>query len=75
VEFGTAVTCSKCKQPIVSGEGFGFVCFKIPGTDGYHFFHRRSRSEDCWEGYLREPDNVVHTRKLEVDRWAQSQRT
>ena len=31
MEFRTTVTCSKCKQPIVSGEGFGFVCFKIPG--------------------------------------------
>jgi len=39
---------------IVSGEGFGYVCFKIPGKEGYHFFHRRFRSEDCWEAYMRE---------------------
>jgi len=54
VEFRTVVTCSKCKQPIVSEEGSGFVCFKIPGAEGYHFFHGRSRGEDCWEAYLRE---------------------
>jgi hypothetical protein len=41
MEFGTFVFCSKCQQPIVSGEDFGFVCFKIPGQVGYHFFHRR----------------------------------
>ena len=33
VEFRTVITCSKCQQPIVSGEGFGFVCFKIPGQE------------------------------------------
>jgi hypothetical protein len=31
MEFKTSVICSKCQQPIVSGAGFGFVCFKIPG--------------------------------------------
>ena len=31
MELRTAVTCSRCKRPIVSGEGFGFVYFKIPG--------------------------------------------
>jgi hypothetical protein len=54
VEFKTVVLCSKCQQAIVSGEGFGFVRFKIPGKEGYHFFHRRFRSADGWEGYLRE---------------------
>ena len=50
-----AVTiCSKCQQPIVPGAGFGFVCFKIPGKDGYHFFHRRFRNGDCWEAYIQE---------------------
>ena len=55
MKFGTAVVCSKCMQPIVSGQGFGYVCFKIPGKEGYHFFHRRFRTGDCWEGYLKEP--------------------
>jgi hypothetical protein len=54
MEFKTVVICSKCQQPIVSGEGFGFVCFKIPGEEGYRFFHRRFRSEDCWEVYVME---------------------
>ena len=54
VEFKTGVICSKCQQPIVHGENFGYVCFKIPGKDGYHFFHRRFRGGDCWETYLQE---------------------
>jgi len=54
VEFRTTVTCSKCKQPIVSGEGFGFVCFKIPGKQSYYFFHRKFGGGDCWEAYLQE---------------------
>ena len=52
--LGTVIVCSKCKEPILLGEGFGFVCFKISGKGGYHFFHRRFRSGDCWEVYLRE---------------------
>src|SRR5437660_12883076 len=43
--------CSKCKQLIVSGEGFGFVCFKIPGTESYRFFHRRFCRGERWEAY------------------------
>jgi hypothetical protein len=35
VKFGTVVVCSKCKQPIASGQGFGYVCFKIPGKEGW----------------------------------------
>jgi hypothetical protein len=58
VEFRTAVTCSKCKQPIV-GEGFGSVCFKIPGAEAYHFFHRRSGGEDCWEAYMNDAPEIV----------------
>ena len=54
MEFRAAVTCSKCKQAIVSGQGFGFVCFKIPGKDSYRFFHRGLGGEDCWEAYLKE---------------------
>jgi hypothetical protein len=55
VEFRTVAVCSKCKQRIVSGEGFGFVCFKTPGKESYQFFHNRFRSGDCWEAYLKEP--------------------
>ncbi len=54
MKFKTVVICSKCKQPIVPGEGFGHVCFKIPGKEGYHFFHRGFRSGDCWEAYMME---------------------
>ncbi len=42
MEFRKVVICTKCQQPIVSGAGFGYVCFKIPGREDYHFFHRRS---------------------------------
>jgi len=54
VKFRTVVICSKCQQPIVRGEGFGYVCFKIPGKEGHRFFHRRFLSGDCWEAYLKE---------------------
>jgi hypothetical protein len=54
VQFETAVQCSKCQQPIVPGQGWGFVCFKIPDKDGYLFFHYRFRAGDCWEGYSKE---------------------
>jgi hypothetical protein len=54
VEFRTTVTCSKCQQPILSGEGFGFVRFKIPGKEGYRFFHRMVGGAGCWEAYLKE---------------------
>jgi hypothetical protein len=54
VEFRTVLHCSKCRQPIVSGQGFGFVCFKIPGKEGYQFFHCRFRTGDCWDSYLKE---------------------
>jgi hypothetical protein len=50
----TMVRCGKCQQPIVSGQGFGFVCFKIPGKTGYWFFHCRFRVGDCWDAYLKE---------------------
>jgi hypothetical protein len=53
MNFTTTIICSKCQEPIVSGAGFGFVCFKIPGKEGYLFFHRRFRSGDCWEAYVR----------------------
>ena len=54
MKFGTVVVCSKCKQPIVSGQGFGYICFKVPGKEGYHFFHRRFQTGDCWDDFLRE---------------------
>jgi len=54
VEFIKIVICSMCQKPIVSGEAFGFACFKIPGQEGYQFFHRRSPGGDCWEAYMRE---------------------
>lgn len=56
MRFRTNVICSKCQQPIVSGVGFGFACFKIPGKEGYLFFHRRFRGRDCWEAYMRRAD-------------------
>ncbi len=41
MKFGTVVVCSKCKQPIASGQGFGYVCFKIPGKEGLEAFRSR----------------------------------
>ena len=54
MRFAAIVHCSQCKQPIFSGQGFGYVCFKIPGEEGYHFFHRRFRTGDCWDDLLKE---------------------
>ena len=54
MERETVVQCSQCHQPIVSGKGSGLVCFKVPGKEGYQFFHHRFRYGECWEGYLRE---------------------
>ena len=54
VRNATVVHCAKCQQPIVSGQGFGFVCFKSPGKTGYWFFHCRFRAGDCWDAYLKE---------------------
>jgi len=53
VSSGGLVHCSECRQPIASGDGLGFVCFKVPGTEGYHYFHCRFRGGDCWEAYLK----------------------
>lgn len=50
----TLIHCCKCQQPIVRGESWGFVCFKIPGKEGYQFFHRRFLGADCWDAYLKE---------------------
>ena len=48
------VHCTKCQEPIVPGGGSGSVCFKIPGKEGYQFFHSRFRGGDGWETYLKE---------------------
>jgi hypothetical protein len=37
VKFRTVVLCSRCQQPIISVENFGFVCFKIPSKEGAGF--------------------------------------
>jgi len=60
MRFATCVHCSRCQQPIVRGERSVSVSFKIPGKEGYHFFHCRVRG-DCWEAYLREgrPNEVA----------------
>jgi hypothetical protein len=54
MQFRTAIMCSQCQRPIVSGQGFGFVYFKIPGKASYRFFHRKFGGGDCWEAYLKE---------------------
>jgi hypothetical protein len=48
------MVCSQCQRPIVPGQGFGFVYFKVPGKESYRFFHRRFGGGDCWENYLKE---------------------
>ena len=52
VKSDTTIHCSKCQKPIFSG--VGFVRFKIPGKEGYRFFHCRFRGGDCWEAYLQQ---------------------
>ena len=54
MEFRKAIMCSQCQQPILPGQGVGFVYFKIPGKQTYGFFHRRFGGGDCWEAYLKE---------------------
>ena len=49
--------CGECRQPILSGEQC--VCFKVPGTAGYQFFHCRYRYADCWEGILSRSTNAL----------------
>jgi hypothetical protein len=53
VKSANVVQCTECRQPIASSEDIGFVCFKVPGTEGYHYFHCRFRGSDCWEAYLK----------------------
>jgi hypothetical protein len=54
VEPGTIVHCGKCSERIVVGKDLGYVCFKLPVKEGCQFFHRRFRSGDCWEIYLKQ---------------------
>jgi hypothetical protein len=54
VQFRTPIIRSQCQQLIVSEQGLGFVCFKIPGKEDYRFFHRMFGGADCWEAYLKE---------------------
>jgi len=42
--------CSGCSKPIEAHRSFDFVCFKMPGTNEYRYFHR----EPCWNDYLKE---------------------
>jgi len=58
VKTKTAVQCSKCQEPIVSEEGSGFVCFKVPGKESYQFFHCRLRGGDCWEAYVKRSNPI-----------------
>ena len=53
LQFQPDIHCCKCQQRILSGEGYGFVCFTVPGEEVYQFFHNRSRPGDCWEAYLK----------------------
>jgi hypothetical protein len=39
MKFGAVVVCAKCQQPIVWA-GWVYICFEIPGMEGYHFFHQ-----------------------------------
>ena len=54
MRFASVVICSKCQQPIVSGEAFGFIYLNTAGKESYSFFHRRIEGRDCWEAYLNE---------------------
>ena len=54
VRFASVVICSKCQQPIVSGEAFGFIYLNTAGKESYSFFHRRIEGRGCWEAYLNE---------------------
>jgi hypothetical protein len=39
-EGRSVILCRQCQRTIVSGQGFGFAYFKIPGKKSYRFFHR-----------------------------------
>jgi len=60
MERATLVHCCGCQQPIIRGEDF--VCFKMPGSEAYQFFHRRFPTGDCWEKYLETRRNTLASR-------------
>ncbi len=60
MERATLVHCRGCQQPIIRGEDF--VCFKMPGSETYQFFHRRFRTGDCWEKHLETRSNTLASR-------------
>ena len=47
----TILQCYECLLPIAAGEHF--VCFKVPGSAAYRFFHCRYHAADCWERALK----------------------
>jgi len=77
MDFRTWVLCSRCQQPIIPGEeGSGLVCFKVPGNEGYQFFHNRFCYGGCWEHYLSECAQrltraTTGTQHKEADPWEQ----
>jgi hypothetical protein len=57
--------CSQCQQPVVSGRGFGFVNFKIPGEKTYHFYHRfRPFKDGCRPGVIAVLEALAPKNKL-----------
>jgi len=63
VKSASVVQCTECRQPIASSQDLGFVCFKVPGTEDYHYFQSRSRGSDCWEAYLKAHRHRTGARK------------
>jgi len=51
--FPEGTVCSACSKPIDTKGSFDFICFKIPGKDGYRYFHR----EPCWKDYVKEKES------------------
>jgi len=39
VTTANVVQCTECRQTIDSREDISFVCFKVPGTEDYYYFH------------------------------------
>lgn len=57
------VQCTECRQVIDSSEDVSFVCFRVPGTADYHYFHWHPRGNDCWQAYLKAHRLQVSSRK------------
>ena len=62
MERATIGHCCGCQQPIIRGEDF--VCFKMPGSETYQFFHHRFRGGDCWDGHLSEGNKPFVSHRL-----------